>query len=300
MLIISHSQDADGILSAALAVRKAKIEKEGYNIILIDYPEYDILIGKIKESKEGRIMILDIGPSHERINEVVEALKNSKSFITWIDHHTWKENEKKEVSKYCNLIVGKNSTAFIFSRIFFNDAFSRRLASIAEDTDFFRNKLKISIPLAQLITYLNATSKEKLKELVEKFSEEKISLEEIEKALEKGKEEIEKARERMKKSLRVYEKNKKRIGIVEMENLLNSSIEGNNLMKEKKLDLCIMVFKDEEGYRISIRGEKALELATILGGGGHKNAAGAFLRKNDVFKVLERNISLIFENSKYL
>lgn len=300
MLIISHSEDIDGIFSAALAIRKTKKEGESYSLLLIDYTEYDLLIDKIKNSKENRIMILDIGMDENKSKEVIEALRNSKSFIIWVDHHVWENSTIKEASKYCNLIIGKNSATFIFSRIFSNDPFSRKLARIAEDSDFFKNKLRISKQLSIVITYFNAFSKEKLYWLAEYFSENTKLTKEMEETAEKIEKEIEKARKEAEKSLKVIEIQKKKIGVIELPKILNPSFEGNKLINEKKLDTCIMLFKNEKGYKVSIRGEKALELAKLLGGGGHPNAAGAFLT-SDKIKIIKKNILLIFgSNSKTL
>ena len=252
------------------------------------------MIDNLKNSRENRIIILDIGINEKIAKEVIEALKNSKSFIIWIDHHTWENTIVKEVSKYCNLIIGKNSATFIFSRIFSNDLFSRRLARIAEDSDFFKNKLKISKQLSIIITYFNAFSKEKLYWLAEYFSENTKLTKEMEETAEKIEKEIEKTRKEAEKSLEIIEIQKKKIGIIELPKVLNPSFEGNRLINEKKLNTCVMLFKSEKGYKVSIRGEKALELAKLLGGGGHPNAAGAFLESNNERERIKQNILLIF------
>ena len=293
MLIISHARDIDGIFSAALAIRKAKKENENYSLILIDYPEYDLLIDKIKNSGEDRIIILDIGVNDNKVKELIEALKSSKSFIIWVDHHVWENSTIKEVSKYCNLVIGNNSATFLFSRIFSKDSFSRKLAKVADDSDFFINKLKISKKLSLIITYFNAFSKEKLYWLAEYFSENTRLSKDMEELAEKIKIEIEEARKEVEKKLEIIEIQKKRIGLVELSKILNPSFEGDRLIKEKNLNTCIMLFKNENGYSVSIRGEKALELAKLLGGGGHPNAAGASIAYNDVEKI-KQNLLVVF------
>jgi oligoribonuclease NrnB/cAMP/cGMP phosphodiesterase (DHH superfamily) len=293
MLIISHARDIDGIFSAALAIRKAKKENENYSLILIDYPEYDLLIDKIKNSGEDRIIILDIGVNDNKVKELIEALKSSKSFIIWVDHHVWENSTIKEVSKYCNLVIGNNSATFLFSRIFSKDSFSRKLAKVADDSDFFINKLKISKKLSLIITYFNAFSKEKLYWLAEYFSENTRLSKDMEELAEKIEKEIEEARKEVEKKLEIIEIQKKRIGLVELSKILNPSFEGDRLIKEKNLNTCIMLFKNENGYSVSIRGEKALELAKLLGGGGHPNAAGASIAYNDVEKI-KQNLLVVF------
>ena len=293
MLIISHARDIDGIFSAALAIRKAKKENENYSLILIDYPEYGLLIDKIKNSGEDRIIILDIGVNDNKVKELIEALKSSKSFIIWVDHHVWENSTIKEVSKYCNLVIGNNSATFLFSRIFSKDSFSRKLAKVADDSDFFINKLKISKKLSLIITYFNAFSKEKLYWLAEYFSENTRLSRDMEELAEKIEKEIEEARKEVEKKLKIIEIQKKRIGLVELSKILNPSFEGDRLIKEKNLNTCIMLFKNENGYSVSIRGEKALELAKLLGGGGHPNAAGASIAYNDVEKI-KQNLLVVF------
>jgi len=293
MLIISHARDIDGIFSAALAIRKAKKENENYSLILIDYPEYDLLIDKIKNSGEDRIIILDIGVNDNKVKELIEALKSSKSFIIWVDHHVWENSTIKEVSKYCNLVLGNNSATFLFSRIFSKDSFSRKLAKVADDSDFFINKLKISKKLSLIITYFNAFSKEKLYWLAEYFSENTRLSRDMEELAEKIEKEIEEARKEVEKKLEIIEIQKKRIGLVELSKILNPSFEGDRLIKEKNLSTCIMLFKNENSYSVSIRGEKALELAKLLGGGGHPNAAGASIAYNDVEKI-KQNLLVVF------
>jgi len=293
MLIISHARDIDGIFSAALAIRKAKKENENYSLILIDYPEYGLLIDKIKNSGEDRIIILDIGVNDNKVKELIEALKSSKSFIIWVDHHVWENSTIKEVSKYCNLVIGNNSATFLFSRIFSKDSFSRKLAKVADDSDFFINKLKISKKLSLIITYFNAFSKEKLYWLAEYFSENIRLSRDMEELAEKIEKEIEEARKEVEKKLKIIEIQKKRIGLVELSKILNPSFEGDRLIKEKNLNTCIMLFKNENGYSVSIRGEKALELAKLLGGGGHPNAAGASIAYNDVEKI-KQNLLVVF------
>ena len=293
MLIISHARDIDGIFSAALAIRKAKKENENYSLILIDYPEYDLLIDKIKNSGEDRIIILDIGVNDNKVKELIEVLKSSESFIIWVDHHVWENSTIKEVSKYCNLVIGNNSATFLFSRIFSKDSFSRKLAKVADDSDFFINKLKISKKLSLIITYFNAFSKEKLYWLAEYFSENTRLSKDMEELAEKIEKEIEEARKEVEKKLEIIEIQKKRIGLVELSKILNPSFEGDRLIKEKNLNTCIMLFKNENGYSVSIRGEKALELAKLLGGGGHPNAAGASIAYNDVEKI-KQNLLVVF------
>lgn len=301
MLIISHCADPDGILSAALAVRKAKKDKEDYSLMLIDYPEYDRLLEEIKNEKWGRISITDIGPNHPQ--KIIDALKSSKNFIIWIDHHQWDGKLQEEAGKYCNLIVQTNHCAtYLYYSLFFGDPESQKLAQIAEDADFFVNKLDITPKLSNLIRYLNYKNKEKLYDLVEYFSENNELNSMWKKEIQKAEKEIEEAKKEIESRLKIKSIKGVNVGITFLNPVLDASLYGVPLMEKYNLDTGIFVYENGEVYKISIRGDYALEIARELNGGGHPKAAGGFLEKvgneNKVYELIFERIASVLEKAK--
>ncbi len=128
VLIFSHEQDVDGLLSAAVL----RIKYPNSEIVLTNYGFDNMVTIKDKivffteqcdqlrrqqqsdgsiakeERRERIIIIADIGVNEDSHGPVYEALEISRQrgfFNIWIDHHPWPEDMKEKFSNVCELVL---------------------------------------------------------------------------------------------------------------------------------------------------------------------------------------------------
>jgi RecJ-like exonuclease len=92
-LCISHSDDVDGVASAAL-IRRAC----GAELLLLDYDQ--LLDGLRGVRGIGHLYLCDLGTSRAtfpRLKEELERLRGEGAKVTYIDHHTLTTRQKREL-----------------------------------------------------------------------------------------------------------------------------------------------------------------------------------------------------------
>lgn len=101
MKVISHSADADGILSAYLVARKFNLVSED-DFIMTDYGKHTDFLSKISPGE--KVVICDFGLENkvEDMNKLLEITKD----VVWIDHH---ESTIKEYGEFGETIPGLRS-----------------------------------------------------------------------------------------------------------------------------------------------------------------------------------------------
>lgn len=95
MKVISHSADADGIVSAYLVAKKFGLKDPG-DFIMTDYGKHTDFLSKISDGEE--VVICDF--SFEGKSDDMKKLFEKTDKVTWIDHH------KSAIEEYGN--YGKN------------------------------------------------------------------------------------------------------------------------------------------------------------------------------------------------
>lgn len=182
VLVFSHEQDVDGLLSAAVL----KIAFPGAEIVLTNYGLDRMLAvrEKIMEALasaagvpaaslanndkgfDNMIILADIGVNEESYSPVLEALRHSKQAgwkNVWIDHHLWPEGPRERLSQVCEMVIfapsitgttsKKCAAELCADRFAPSSLLARQLAAIAHRTDF-PDSAKFPIPpLTALISY---------------------------------------------------------------------------------------------------------------------------------------------------
>ena len=186
ILVFSHEQDVDGLLSAAVL----KMAHPNSEVVLTNYGFENMVAIREKifsftqqnqqqgqqsgSLGEGRIIIADIGVNEEGHNPVFEALAVSKQrgfSNMWIDHHPWPEEMKDKFSKVCKLVLYSSenegeirqddgvtskkmcATELCIEQFALDNPYAKTLGSIAHRTDFPDSARFPIPPLTGLISY---------------------------------------------------------------------------------------------------------------------------------------------------
>lgn len=319
ILVFSHEQDVDGLLSAAV-LRMVYPRSE---VVLTNYGFQNMLALKKKilsftqSRNSGMIIISDIGINNESYSLVHEALNTSKQrgfSNIWIDHHVWPEGMKEKFSPICEMVLqsqtqmGSNglkkcATELCIERFAPPSGYAKTLGCIAHRTDF-PESIKFPLPpLTGLISYYLGK-----KELNHKLYS--IILDNVTRGIlwdtEMQEDMIEASRiidESIMRSINsmvikkfnirpppgsIEKVGEVKAGIAKADSFVSRSLLLGKIIDEYEIDLGIAYRQDG---KLSIRrrhdiGEKRLQIdcskvaAAFHQGGGHPGAAGGFLRTN--------------------
>jgi oligoribonuclease NrnB/cAMP/cGMP phosphodiesterase (DHH superfamily) len=168
-LIFSHEQDVDGLFSAAV-LRMAYPDSQviltnyGFQNMLAVKKE---ILSFTQSFDSGTIIISDIGVNHESYIPIYEALSASKQrgfSNIWIDHHVWPEGLEEKISSVCEFVLysedkmGTNeskkcATELCIERFRPSSLHAKTLGCIAHRTDFPDSVRFPLPPLTGLISY---------------------------------------------------------------------------------------------------------------------------------------------------
>jgi len=103
LFIVTHT-DLDGVGSAAVYVRLARLEKGDYTVVFAEPYNLDEILDSIAEYIEGgdKLVIADLGPNADTLSGAVETLSKLArrgASIEWYDHHVWAAEEKEAIKK---------------------------------------------------------------------------------------------------------------------------------------------------------------------------------------------------------
>jgi oligoribonuclease NrnB/cAMP/cGMP phosphodiesterase (DHH superfamily) len=140
-LIITHG-DVDGILSAAIAIRRL-----GESELKFSGPgSIDKALSKVRGVDE--LLILDIGLNRSKLEGVEAELRRligSGCRVYWCDHHRWDDKSSSRLSELIELrLKPSQSNARLVLEWLGGGDFERRLVEIADDADTGKYALEIS------------------------------------------------------------------------------------------------------------------------------------------------------------
>ena len=164
LLSISHDKDVDGLNSAAIVWRYAKVKGLDFKAILTDYGSFEQIFSAVGKQRDTLIIITDLGMDDTVLGVVQAGLKRAISQgcrIVWLDHHQWSDRSIKMVLALDNKPVLKVNHDFCAAEItnkvlMPRDEISTELAKIAHDTDF--NLREIEAATAHLTNHLQSAS----------------------------------------------------------------------------------------------------------------------------------------------
>jgi oligoribonuclease NrnB/cAMP/cGMP phosphodiesterase (DHH superfamily) len=308
LCIFTHKRDLDGICSAAILKRYAKMHGIKHTIELIDYHPLGKLLRKFKKIgklKGWFVIIADFCLNESVAKSSVSILSKSGCKIFWYDHHRWNKNVKNMVKKIVEKLVinRKLCAAEIVQKFYMNDEVSKRLAEMARDQDFYIRKNRVACKLSDLITYYDFLEEGKLLALIQKFSEGIFWEKSLEKEWKKYKKIKEVKLKELSKTTILRNLHRYKIGFAFVENFLSGSDACQYLLKKFGVDLAFAIFKNG---KVSIRRMnkriKCNEIGKLLGGGGHEFAAGASINRlknkreyknvvKKIVKLLEKHVN---------
>lgn len=289
VLSISHWKDLDGIASAAIIGRYADRTRRGFKVYLTEpYLFHSVLIRILKSGVSGsEIIISDIGPNNRIFGKAISllaAIKERGNTIIWIDHHLWSEDQISSARNVVNELIidtSKCAAMLVYERFGEGDEFSKRLAELATDADFWIRKIDLSIKLCKVLA--SGYNRERL---ISKFREGILWDSELESVYSRRVEREKVLLEKAIKKLREYKVDNLRIAVILAE---ISAGEITEILAERGYDIIAVVSK--KGHVSLRRGNNKIDLVPIalrLGGGGHPFAAGGSLEYNFFDKMLAR------------
>ena len=307
-ICISHKEDVDGIVSAALLQNALKIR----NIFLVDYPNLlnslDYTISLCHKNREfSRVFICDVGLNKKNQNLFIDKLKIlllRNIEVIYIDHH-YLEVEIRRVleSIGVKLIHDINDCTSVQIYHLLRTKLSSRFAfyaAAAALTDYMESNPKASLLVSKydrtflmlescFLSYIISSSQKNIEFL--KFISRAISKGKMPHEIKNGFRLVKEFCEKINKAITIVEEQSKHLNNISYfeHNLeLSSSMIVNFVLgiTGKKVGIAFKLKSNINSYILSIRGSK--ECTTHLGmlvnnlsselngsGGGHDKACGA-------------------------
>ncbi|MDX1371669.1 MAG: hypothetical protein R3321_04325 [Nitrososphaeraceae archaeon] len=305
--LFSHESDLDGLISASIGLIRFPQAK----VIFLGYSKESFLtlaerISIANRNNEKHTFIIsDLGLAES----LVDPLKNvfidvsvKKNDLIWVDHHPWSERSITKIKEYVELVLDRSgkkcASELMYERFLFGNERAKILASLAHAMDFF-TKDQYLTPISELIKYYLSfqDSGSRLLNLSIRLSSGILWDVDMEKDYRKysilshnDKKEV--LSSMRKKNISCFE-----VVFVKSSLYLQTSLFSEEVFKITNADLAI--FYDENG-KISIR-RNTEKIACnkiaerLLFGGGHKYAAGGYIKMSTVEDVI-REIELIVSN----
>ncbi|MEM1610062.1 MAG: hypothetical protein QXQ57_00265 [Sulfolobales archaeon] len=293
--LITHT-DLDGIGSAAVYIRLGS-KDERYRVIFVEPDELPEALEDLWERYGGylkKLSIMDLAPNLgniERIFVILKAFRESGARIEWFDHHEWDEEAIAKISSVAELRIDKSTcaTGVVASSFEERDPYVASIVSAVCSLDLWRFHDPLSPWLARLIIYRRDDLwRTILLEMLVKSS----TLEEV---VTWGKRYIERVVDR---ELNLYNYYRKKIRITSADGVkLASVVKRHREISTSSLahymlsisggDIALVI---NPSGPLSLRSRKCdvRIVALKLGGGGHKPAAGAFIRVPFLHRILYR------------
>ena len=317
-ICISHKEDVDGLVSAALLQNALKVK----NIFLADYPSLlnvlDIVISICSKNKNfSRVFICDLGLNKKNQDVFIEKLQvliSNNVQIVYIDHH-YLEDQLKDTLKKIGVRLIHNIEECTSVQIYYlcksklNSKYSF-YASAAALTDYMESKPMASILVSKydrtflmlqscFLSYIISSSQKNIDFL--KYVSKSISIFKLPHEIKNGFYLVKQFSDKISNALDVIEPQ-----IIKMNNIaylrhdldLASSMIVNFVLglSGKQVGIAFKLKENINSYVLSIRGSKDCsyhlgkivnELTSDLNGsgGGHDKACGAVIpeEKLDLF-----------------
>lgn len=325
-ICISHKEDVDGLVSAALLQNALKVK----NIFLADYPSLlnvlDIVISICSKNKNfSRVFICDLGLNKKNQDVFIEKLQvliSNNVQIVYIDHH-YLEDELKDTLKKIGVRLIHNVAECTSVQIYYlcknklNSKYSF-YASAAALTDYMESKPMASILVSRydrtflmlescFLSYIISSSQKNIDFL--KYVSKSISIFKLPHEIKNGFYLVKQFSDKISNALDVIEPQ-----IIKMNNIaylqhdldLASSMIVNFVLglSGKQVGIAFKLKDNINSYVLSIRGSKDCsyhlgkivnELTSDLNGsgGGHDKACGAVIPEEKLDLFLKKFDDLI-------
>ncbi len=325
-ICISHKEDVDGLVSAALLRNALKVK----NIFLADYPSLlnvlDIVISLCSKNKNfSRVFICDLGLNKKNQDEFIEKLQiliSNNVQIVYIDHH-YLEVQLQDTLKKIGVRLIHNIEECTSVQIYYlckkklNSKYSF-YASAAALTDYMESKPMASILVSKydrtflmlescFLSYIISSSQKNIDFL--KYVSKSISTFKLPHEIKNGFYLVKQFSDKISKALGVIEPQ-----IIKMNNIaylqhdldLASSMIVNFVLglSGKQVGIAFKLKDNINSYVLSIRGSKDCsyhlgkivnELTSDLNGsgGGHDKACGALIPEEKLEVFLKKFDELI-------
>ncbi len=298
---ITHAADIDGMACAAFLVRYWKVPVS--NIVFYGYekrrmPQLQKQIKRL-HPQNGLFVITDVGINREVLKDwegVLEYLVQTRNRIVWIDHHVWPDDWVTKISKYCDLMLIRESrhycAAELVLRELYNDgvdsAFKERLANFAHLSDF-NIQTRDRRTLARLyrhtwaIRYFNWRNLDfadnNLRKIIAQLANGNFQSRLVDQAYRKYKKHADKQTALLIGSARIIDVNGLRVCIGFAEEL-HATTACERMMKRFRPKIAIYINTLKGSPRVHFRCVTGLDCSPVafaFGGGGHPMAAAATL-----------------------
>lgn len=297
--VIYHNNCRDGTASAFCVQRyrdKNDI-KESCRAMPLNYNVSDELFDRVLEEVEGtNLLICDYSFNWRRTEQLLKVVKS----LMVIDHHKTAEKELANLPNHQKIFDMNHSGAVLTWKWFFPDEPVPRLFQLIEDRDIWGKKYPETDTFSMAFFTMPNT-----------FETYYILLrkEEIDKVISTGEKYLEYQEiliDGMLEHAQIYFQyiNGKVYRVGYIESSLFMSDLGNKMMREiDGLDFAVVYYHTSSGTKFSLRSldetADVSKVAKLLGGGGHRNASGCYVKKITnilPFDVIVRNPSTDLQN----
>jgi single-stranded-DNA-specific exonuclease len=320
-ICISHKEDVDGLVSAALIQNALKVK----NIFLADYPSLlnvlDIVISICSKNKDfSRVFICDLGLNKKNQDTFVEKLQiliSNNIQIIYIDHHYLEDPIKNKLLTIgVKLIHSIEECTSVQIYYLCKNKLSSKFsfyASAAALTDYMEDKPMASILVSKydrtflmlescFLSYIISSSQRNIDFL--KYISTSISIFKLPHELKNGFDLVKQFSDKISNALNVIE-----IKIVKLNNIaylqhdleLASSMIVNFVLglSGKQVGIAFKLKENINSYALSIRGSKdcTFHLGKLVNdltsnlngsGGGHDKACGALIPRENLELFLSK------------
>lgn len=292
-VIITHT-DIDGIGSAAAYIR-LRLRGEGFVVIFTEPDDLEYAVEEAWDLYRGsveRLVITDLSPNAgnaERIGVMLSAFRDSGAEVEWYDHHVWDESVLSMLSRVARIRIDRSTcaTGVVASASEDRDPFIERLVSAICSIDLWRFHDPASPWLLRISTYRRDDLwRRKILSML-------LSSQSIEEIIGWGRPYVERL---IDKELRLYNRYGKKIRITRIDGVtLASVIKRHREISTSQLAHYILsITGSDVALIINPAGPLSLRsgrcdvrlIALGLGGGGHRPAAGAYVKIPVIYRVL--------------
>ncbi len=316
ILCVSHSQDLDGIASAAMVVHYLKIPlgNVSFSDHAIEAMRSTLNMVKHSSIHDGIIVFSDL-PLNDSftsvVDKIIKTLQKRNNKVIWMDHHMLTLNAEATIAKTDMYEAGENKRFCGAELIYKNlvkekERYGNKLAKIAHDSDFYvtdSKYLDIILRFGSAITYVNYTPKtaeRDLRKLVKILSDANYNDKFLVGLEKKYIKEAEVNKIKTRKTVTTHRIGNLTLGIGSGLHIDDNSACRGIIMDEFGSDIA--VFINTAQGKLKIRSKEGIDCSLLvrsLGGGGHPQAAGASPKnvKLGTAKGLEKIRKMILENA---
>ena len=292
--IVAH-WDIDGIASAVLVAQHYNIPID--NIRLSSTSKIHKFVKELVSVGLNHIFILDLNPNEKIIREIARVTRKRGTGVTIVDHHEWDQSTLEFVESLHNLRLVLNSSSPCTAKLVHDSILSnaplreeyKLLLDMAVDDDTYSNRIPLTSKWRVLLRWGDWSLRYRT---LESWLDGLVWPEWAEIEFQKVWKEYEQLLSTAVKSAEDANVEGMRILFVYPDQKVHPGDLQHYLEKiaKKQADVYIFVY----GKSVSLRSAKlnVAEIARVLGGGGHKKAAGASLNVSDKTSVKNTIISL--------